>query len=203
MGVETKQLFLEDLGKGQSFPGPSRNISKADILSFAALTGDRHPIHYDDEYAKATRFGRPIVHGLHLMALTALGASELSRQLTDSMIALLEQQAAFQKPVFEDDTVHSEFEIEGIDHRPDLPQVHRPALPSPHWPDRLPYRPGARAGTHFRLTRASTAPVGQGAIGLAPGSRKARTAGSPPGGAAWAIKSAAQPALSGTPPACS
>jgi 3-hydroxybutyryl-CoA dehydratase len=118
MGVETKQLFLEDLGKGQSFPGPSRNISKADILSFAALTGDRHPIHYDDEYAKATRFGRPIVHGLHLMALTALGASELSRQLTDSMIALLEQQAAFQKPVFEDDTVHSEFEIEGIDHRP-------------------------------------------------------------------------------------
>jgi acyl dehydratase len=27
----------------------------------AALTGDKHPIHYDDEYSKTTRFGRPIV----------------------------------------------------------------------------------------------------------------------------------------------
>jgi 3-hydroxybutyryl-CoA dehydratase len=120
MGEETKQLFLEDLSlsRGQTFPGPSRNIGKADILSFAELTGDKHPIHYDDEYAKTTRFGRPIVHGLHLMALTALGASRLSQQLTASMIALLEQQASFHRAVFEDDTVQSQFEIEGIDHRP-------------------------------------------------------------------------------------
>ena len=115
---KARQLFLEDFSTHQTFPGSSRRISKADILAFAALTDDKHPIHYDDEYAKATRFGRPIVHGLHLMALTALGASELSQQLTESMIALLEQQASFHKPVFEDDTVQSQFEIDGIDHRP-------------------------------------------------------------------------------------
>ena len=115
---KARQLFLEDFSTRQTFPGSSRRISKADILSFAALTDDKHPIHYDDEYAKATRFGRPIVHGLHLMALTALGATELSRQLTQSMIALLEQKASFHKPVFEGDTVQSQFEIEGIEHRP-------------------------------------------------------------------------------------
>jgi acyl dehydratase len=115
---KARQLFLEDFSTHQTFPGSSRRISKADILSFAALTDDKHPIHYDDEYAKATRFGRPIVHGLHLMALTALGATELSRQLTQSMIALLEQKASFHKPVFEGDTVQSQFEIEGIEHRP-------------------------------------------------------------------------------------
>ena len=118
MEGETTQLFLEDFSKGQTFPGRPRKITKADVLSFAALTGDKHPIHYDDEYAKTTRFGRPIVHGLHLMALTALGAAPLSEQLKHSMIALLEQQASFQKPVFKDDTVQPQFEIEGIDHQP-------------------------------------------------------------------------------------
>jgi 3-hydroxybutyryl-CoA dehydratase len=118
MNSATTQLFLEDFHKGQIFPGRQRKITKADVLSFAALTDDKHPLHYDDAYAKTTRFGRPIVHGLHLMALTALGAAPLSEQLTDSMIAFLEQHALFQKPVFKDDTVRSEFEIEGADRQP-------------------------------------------------------------------------------------
>jgi len=120
MEKEPAQLFLEDFREGQTFPGHCRTITEADVLSFAALTSDKHPIHYDDEYAKTTRFGRPIVHGLHLMALTALGAAPLSEQLKASMIALLEQQALFQKPVFKDDTVRSEFAIEAIDHRPGM-----------------------------------------------------------------------------------
>lgn len=115
MDGEPAQLFLEDFSKGQRYLGTARKITEADVLSFAALTGDTHPIHYDDEYAKTTRFGRPIVHGLHLMALTALGATPLSEQLKQSMIALVEQQAAFQKPVFKDDTVRSEFEVEGTE----------------------------------------------------------------------------------------
>src|ERR1700726_3784879 len=118
MANETTQLFLEDFTKGQTFLSPPRTITEADVLGFAALTGDAHPLHYDDEYAKTTRFGRPIVHGLHLMALTALGAAPLSLQLEDSMIALLEQQASFKQPVFKDDTVRPEFEIERTEQRP-------------------------------------------------------------------------------------
>lgn len=118
MARTTKQLFLEDFTPGQIFAGASRRIAHDDVLAFAALTGDKHPIHYDDEYAKATRFGRPIVHGLHLMALTALGAAPLSEQLKDSMVAMLEQRAAFQLPVFKDDIVRSEFEIESVEPRP-------------------------------------------------------------------------------------
>jgi 3-hydroxybutyryl-CoA dehydratase len=118
MQEETAQLFLEDFSKGQRFPGRPRKITEADVLSFAALTGDNHPIHYDEAYASSTRFGRPIVHGLHLMALTALGAAPLSEQLRDSMIALLEQQASFRKPVFKEDTVRPELEIEDIEHQP-------------------------------------------------------------------------------------
>jgi 3-hydroxybutyryl-CoA dehydratase len=118
MEREPEQLFLDDFSAGQTYPGQPRTITKDDILSFAALTGDAHPIHYDDEYAKSTRFGRPIVHGLHLMALTALGATPLSAQLADSMIAMLEQQATFRKPVFKDDTLRPQIEIEAIDRLP-------------------------------------------------------------------------------------
>src|SRR5580704_5026688 len=112
MADDTTQLYLEDFSKGQIFSSPPRTITEADVLAFAALTGDAHPLHYDDAYARTTRFGRPIVHGLHLMALTALGAAPLSQQLEDSMIALLEQQASFKQPVFKSDTVRPEFEIE-------------------------------------------------------------------------------------------
>lgn len=117
MAPNTEQLFLDDFAPGQIFAGATRRITHEDVLAFAALTGDKHPIHYDDDYAKATRFGRPIVHGLHLMALTALGAAPLSEQLEDSMVAMLEQRATFQRPVFKDDTVRSEFEIESVEPR--------------------------------------------------------------------------------------
>ncbi len=111
MEQEVKQLFLDDFSPGQIFPGASRHVTQDDVLSFAALTGDNHPIHYDDDYAKATQFGRPIVHGLHLMALTALGAAPLSEHLKASMVAMLSQSATFQRPVFKGDMVRSQFEV--------------------------------------------------------------------------------------------
>jgi 3-hydroxybutyryl-CoA dehydratase len=118
MARDAKQLFLEDFTPGQIFAGASRHVTADDVLAFAALTGDKHPIHYDDDYARATRFGQPIVHGLHLMALTALGAAPLSEQLKDSMVALLGQSASYQRPVFKDDVVRSQFEIESAEPRP-------------------------------------------------------------------------------------
>jgi 3-hydroxybutyryl-CoA dehydratase len=118
MEREPTQLFLEDFSKGQKYAGTPRTVAEADVLSFSTFTGDRHPIHYDAEYAKTTRFGRPIVHGLHLMSLTALGATPLSGQLRQSMVAFLEQEARFLQPVFVNDTLRPEFEIEGVDRQP-------------------------------------------------------------------------------------
>ena len=118
MAQKAAQLFLDDFAPRQIFAGASRRITNDDVLAFAALTGDNHPIHYDDDYAKTTRFGRPIIHGLHLMALTALGAAPLSERLRDSMVAMLEQRATFLRPVFKDDAVRSEFEIESAEPRP-------------------------------------------------------------------------------------
>ena len=41
----------------------SRTTSMQDIISFTEMTGDRNPVHYDEELAKKTPFGKLIVQG--------------------------------------------------------------------------------------------------------------------------------------------
>ncbi len=105
-----EQWFFEDFVIGQRFQLATRTIAEEDFLTFATLSGDAHPIHYDDAYARQSRFGRRVAHGLLLIGMTALGASELSRHLHDSMVAFVEVSARFLKPVFIGDFIA----VEGI-----------------------------------------------------------------------------------------
>jgi len=41
----------------------SRTVSHRDIELFTELTGDRNPLHYDEQFAAGTRFGGLIVQG--------------------------------------------------------------------------------------------------------------------------------------------
>lgn len=41
----------------------TRKVTTRDIELFTELTGDRNPLHYDDERASASRFGGIIVQG--------------------------------------------------------------------------------------------------------------------------------------------
>ena len=108
----TDQLFFEDFRIGQRFEAPSRTLTDAHFLFFAGLTGDNHPIHYDDEYAREkTQFGRRLAHGLLLSSLTALGAGALAPHVHASMIAFLEQRSRFRAPAFIGDTVYPALEV--------------------------------------------------------------------------------------------
>ncbi|VDP99115.1 unnamed protein product [Trichobilharzia regenti] len=42
----------------------TRRITIEDVKNFAKLTGDMNPVHLDAEYAKQTRYGKCIVHGI-------------------------------------------------------------------------------------------------------------------------------------------
>lgn len=55
--------YYEDLNPGDCWVSPCRTITEADIVMFAALTGDHNPIHTDEEFAKSTIFGGRILHG--------------------------------------------------------------------------------------------------------------------------------------------
>ncbi len=80
-----RQRYFEDFQVGERFESSSRTLTDAHFLFFAGLTGDNHPIHYDDEYAKQTRFGRRLAHGLLLASLTAVGGSTLAPVIEDSI----------------------------------------------------------------------------------------------------------------------
>jgi len=112
MTVTTK--YLEDFQVGETFSIPAKTLTDAHFVCFAGLTGDQHPIHYDDDYAKTIRFGQRVAHGLLLTAMTAVGASTLSAMLEGSMVAFVEQSARFLKPVFIGDTITPELEVSEV-----------------------------------------------------------------------------------------
>jgi 3-hydroxybutyryl-CoA dehydratase len=48
-----------------------RTITETDLVSFAALTGDRHPQHTDARWAVTSTFGERVAHGLLLLSYAA------------------------------------------------------------------------------------------------------------------------------------
>jgi len=67
-------------------PGDTASISKTitddDIQKFADASGDHNPLHLDDEFAKSTRFGRRIAHGmLSASLISAVIANQLPGQV--------------------------------------------------------------------------------------------------------------------------
>ena len=111
------QRFFEDFKVGDRFESPSKTLNDAHFLFFSGLTGDAHPLHSDVEYAKTTRFGRPLAHGLMLTSMTAVGASTLSPLIEDSIVAFLEQSTRFRAPVFVGDTLKPRHEVVALERK--------------------------------------------------------------------------------------
>jgi acyl dehydratase len=97
---------------GEVFEGPSKTLTDAHFLLFSGVTGDVHPVHYDVEYAKQTRFGKPVAHGLLLNSLAALGAST-GRERCHGFV-LVEQGCKFLHPAFVGDTLRPRLEVERL-----------------------------------------------------------------------------------------
>ncbi len=96
----------------------SKTITMADIRAFAALTGDENPLHVDEAFARTTRFGRPIAHG---MLVASLISAVLSRSLPGPGTIYLSQSLEFVRPVYPGDTITARVEVTEI--RDDKPVV--------------------------------------------------------------------------------
>ncbi len=86
----------------------SRMFGDAEIEAFAALTGDRNPLHLDDTFAGRTRFGRRIAHGMLSVAL--IGAV-LGMHLPGPGAVYVSQTLRFVRPVYPQDTVTATVEV--------------------------------------------------------------------------------------------
>jgi 3-hydroxybutyryl-CoA dehydratase len=63
MPVAGQPHYFEDLSVGQE-ASMSRTVGEADIVAYAALSGDYNPVHLNPEYAAKTIFKERIAHGI-------------------------------------------------------------------------------------------------------------------------------------------
>jgi 3-hydroxybutyryl-CoA dehydratase len=59
----------EEMEAGTAFTTRGRTVTEADVVGFAALTGDWHPQHTDAVWAGQSAFGERIAHGLLVISL--------------------------------------------------------------------------------------------------------------------------------------
>lgn len=90
-----------DIKIGDTF-STQREITDELIRKFADVSGDYNPIHLDEEFAKTTRFGRRIAHG---MLSGAFISAVLGNEFAERKIVYLSQTMKFVAPVFIGDTV--------------------------------------------------------------------------------------------------
>ncbi len=99
MSYEAKSFEEFRVGDTTTF---SKTITEADILLFAAVSGDNYPLHVDAEYAKTTRFGRRAAHG---MLTASLLSTVVGLMLQTPGGIYVEQSLRFRRPVFIGDTL--------------------------------------------------------------------------------------------------
>lgn len=68
MSIETEARSAVEPAVGTRISGRSRTITEADLVGFAALTGDWHPQHVDAAWAGESMFGERIAHGMAVLS---------------------------------------------------------------------------------------------------------------------------------------
>lgn len=100
-----KTLRVGDSGKF------TKVISEKDIFRFADASGDYNPLHIDETYARNTRFGKRVAHGI----LTAgIISNVLGSDIPGIGTIFLQLQIRFYKPVFINDRITATAMVEEI-----------------------------------------------------------------------------------------
>ena len=88
-----------------------RTITDADIVRFAEVSGDRNPVHLDEEYAARSPFGRRVAHGFLTGSMIS---AMIGMDLPGPGSIYLGQTMKFLAPVAIGDTVTVSVEIIGV-----------------------------------------------------------------------------------------
>jgi acyl dehydratase len=86
----------------------TRLISERDIELFTELSGDRNPLHYDDDAAARSRFGRRIVQG---GVTTGLLNAVVAEDLPGPGTVFLHVDWSFRAPVYPGDELTAQVEV--------------------------------------------------------------------------------------------
>jgi len=104
-GYTPRGLYFEEFEVGYEIVSAGRTITEADIVSFAALTGDWTQIHVNADYAKDTMFGQRVAHGLLGLSIAAGLGAQLGF-IEETVLAFRSLEWKFSAPIFIGDTIH-------------------------------------------------------------------------------------------------
>ena len=79
-----------------------KTITESDVCNFADVIGDFNPVHIDRQYAKNTRFGKCIAHG---MLSGSLFSTVFGSKLPGEGSIYISQTLSFIAPVYFGDTI--------------------------------------------------------------------------------------------------
>ena len=89
----------------------SRTITEEDIALFTSLSGDRNPLHYDEEVARRTPFGGIVVQG---GVTSAILNAVVAEHLPGPGTVFLETHWRFLAPTRPGDTITGEVEVTSV-----------------------------------------------------------------------------------------
>lgn len=98
-------MYFEEFEVGYEVVSAARTITEADVVSFAALTGDWNQIHVNAEYAKETIFGQRVAHGLLGLSISSGLGAQLGF-IEETVLAFRGLEWKFSAPIFIGDTIH-------------------------------------------------------------------------------------------------
>ncbi|MHB8532502.1 MAG: MaoC/PaaZ C-terminal domain-containing protein [Solirubrobacteraceae bacterium] len=111
MSVVDWSAPFEDLRPGQELSTRGRTVTEADVVGFAALTGDWHPQHADAAWAADSRFGERIAHGMLILSY-AVGLMPFD---PDRVVALRRvTDVVFKRPLRIGETICAEGRINSL-----------------------------------------------------------------------------------------
>jgi itaconyl-CoA hydratase len=88
---------------------PGRTITQTDNIWFSLLTMNTHPMHFDEEYAKASEFGRCIVCSPFTVALlVGMSVTDISQK---AIANLGWREISMTAPLLAGDTLYAESEV--------------------------------------------------------------------------------------------
>ncbi len=105
-------LYFEEFILGEQVESVGRTITEADVVNFAALSGDWNLIHTNTEYSKGHMFGQRVAHGLLILSV-ASGLAVRLGFMEDTILAFRSLEWKMQRPVLIGDTIRVRLTVEG------------------------------------------------------------------------------------------